>query len=160
MTQLLAIDASTTSTGLTILKIGCRCNGCTDKEFTIERISSIVPPKKMKKEQRIDMMVGKIEEIIIDYEIEIVAIENFAYGGFQTITMAQVCGIIQHYARLHGCTIHMIPPTTAKKQSCGHGDINKVALQEYLMDEYKVTFNNLDESDALAVGIACIEKYL
>jgi crossover junction endodeoxyribonuclease RuvC len=112
---------------------------------------------------RIFALGNKIEEILLDYKPEGVAIETLFFNkNIKTgIGVAQARGAIIFIAKKFGCSVFEFGPQEIKVATTGYGKSDKNAVIMMVKRLVKKVPENAldDEYDAIAVGITCLAHY-
>jgi crossover junction endodeoxyribonuclease RuvC len=149
-----SIDPSISCTALAILE-----NVEGEKFKVIDKVSlSLKSRYKERWKKKTDML--ELFEFYLDDkidEIEFFVIENYSYGSVgQLADLGELGGLLKHYLSKNGKSFDVMAPSSVKKLITGSGRASKEevrdALSTFVVGE--VEYNNLDESDAVAIGIS------
>lgn len=141
-TYVYALDLSLNSTGVCIFTN----DGEVVKTFTIDTHS------RKETKLKLEMIGNEFSHIVQKYPPSAVVIEQgFSLFNASTQAIFKVHGLIQYLFSAYEQIFY--PSSTVKKVVGGRGNITKEELKEIILKKYPhLTFNNLDESDAYAVG--------
>lgn len=144
MEYVYAFDLSLNSTGL--------CLFTNDGQFV--RIMTIDTHKEINTPKKLKLIGKKCLEVISEYPPKIIVMEEgFTRFNKSTQAIFRVHGLINYL--FSDYEQEYIPATTVKKIVGGKGNMSKTELQKIISWEYPdVKFENCDESDAFAVGLA------
>ena len=93
--------------------------------------------------------------------VDHVAIEGYSFGSpFGATALGELGGVIKLAIHQVGIPLHVIPPSTWKKQLCGKGNIHKDLIRIELFKRFGVEFASQDTLDAWAVAISFRRKLL
>jgi len=97
-----------------------------------------------------------------DVFCEHVAIEGYSYGSHNTNLPAigELGGVIKLAIYQAGIPMHVIPPSTWKKQLLGRGNLPKDMVRVEAFKRYGVEFASQDTLDAWAVAMCCRRQLL
>lgn len=152
-----AIDASISCTGIAVMK------QVESGKFMLVDKTSISTGKVRYADRfakKMDML--KLFKFFLDTRIQdysFFIFENYSYGGVGSIAdLGELNGMFKGYLAEHNKPFDVIAPSSIKKIVAGSGRASKKevkdALSEYIVNIDEITFNNLDESDACAIGVA------
>jgi Holliday junction resolvasome RuvABC endonuclease subunit len=145
----IGIDASTSRTGIAWVHTN-------PLEADIKlHTASIVPPKGMKDEKRLQYLYDKFTAILMPFSGELYAcIEEASLNSIgRQIPLAEVRGVLKLAASLYNVTLIGIAPKALKKFGTGYGGASK---EDMIRAAGKAgwTVNNGDEADAaIAAGV-------
>ena len=92
------------------------------------------------------------------HDIEFFIIENYSYGSVgQLADLGELGGLLKYHIYKSGKWFDVIAPTTVKKNVTGNGRASKKEVQDALecfLTTPDIKYNNFDESDSVAIGIA------
>lgn len=151
-----AIDPSIACTALTILQ---HVEG--DKFEVVDKVSLNTkgvkyPSRWAKKIAMYDMFRFWLNTRIED--ISFFVIENYSYGSAGHLAdLGELNGMFKYYIWKHDKAIDVIAPASVKKIITGDGRSKKdVVAKEVVkfISNTIINFNNTDESDSAAIGIA------
>lgn len=160
-----AIDASISCTAISLL----RCSEDDSRKFEIiDKVS--IKSGKVKFATRWDKKVAMYEMFArwLDSRVENIAFsvfENYSYGSPGHLAdLGELNGLYKKYLSDHSIPIDVIAPGMVKRIIADNGVAikSKVAkdVLKFLVDPDNANFNNFDESDSVAVGIAyCINMF-
>ena len=137
MTNILAVDASLTSTGI-----------CMSDMLPFR----LIPPKGVMGMPRLRWFKGEIHRLLQLHDIDLMIIEGYAFGAKgRVFTIGELGGVVKLVAWELGIDIMVTPPSTLKKFTTGLGNANKEAMLKAVHDNWGyLTFQN-DEADAYAL---------
>lgn len=156
----LSIDASTSCTGLSVLSMN------SDNKFTVHYKTSCISkniknaPSFSKIADMYSMFSYVMSDLILkNYNISFAVFEDYSFGSPGRISMlAELCGLFKHFLFLQKIPFDRIPPARVKLLVAGHGKASKddlaKSLHKYVSNIEEIKFNNYDESDSVAIGIA------
>lgn len=155
--QYCAVDISISNTGIAILE------SLPDDEFRLVDKTSLstgktkFPSRFEKKLAILELFEFYMKDKVED--LSFFVLENYSYGSKGSIAdLAELNGLIKRYIYKHSKPIDVIAPSTVKKQVAGSGRASKEevaeALKNYIVNLDDFKFNNTDETDACAIGIA------
>lgn len=138
--MILALDLSLRQTGYAIID--------NDK---IIKSSVIKSPINLRGVQRLDFILKEIIELLND--IEVVAIEDYAYSAYGSMTkLAELCGVIKYYLYKMEKPFLLISSTALKKFVIGKGNAPKAAMMPAIFKKYKIETKSTDEADAIGLA--------
>jgi len=148
--RIIGIDPSLRSTGYGIIEYQ-------DNEYIVHNHGTVCPESKLPLQDRIYFIKNRIEDLITDFSIEEVAIENlfFARNVKTAIILGQVRGAILVAVAKCKLPLYEYSPLEIKKAVTGYGQADKNQVQEMIrillrLPEEKLGF---DASDALAAAV-------
>lgn len=141
--MILSLDASLSSTGY------CVMNQENEELVEIGKIST--SPKKQTEEERIFTIVSKIDEVIKQYNVTHVAIENqFLHKNPKTtMQLSRLRGALDYVIMANGCSIEHIQPSSVRKLIMDNGNADKEEVARFIQDKYK------DDSKVIDLGEFC-----
>lgn len=150
-----SIDPSISCTGITIIKM----DG--DKFEIIEKTSistgRAVYVDRWKKKLDMHAMFKQWLDPRVE-DISFFVFENYAYSAVGAIAdLAELNGLYKKYISDAGKETDVIAPATVKRIVGGNGRATKKEVADNIKNfvtNRNISFNNLDESDSAAVGIA------
>lgn len=155
MIKFCAIDPSISCTAISILTM----EG--DEYRLIEKTSLVLPGRYTDPwKKKVDMLAlfshwldGRIDDI------SFFVFENYSYGSPGKLAdLGELGGLLKNYITTKGKYFDVIPPKSVKLKISGNGNASKEKVRDevmkFLINRDEVVFNNLDESDSVAVGIA------
>lgn len=154
---ILAVDASISMTGMSILK------HVKDDTYEIIKVGSFGSTAKDYpiKWERKEYMGEQFRTFLDKYinRIEFCVFENYSYGSAGHLAdLGELNGLYKAHLFSNKIFIDSIPPATIKKVIAGKGRASKEevrdALEKYVSNYKDIKFKNLDESDSVATGIA------
>ena len=157
--RFLAIDPSISKTGIAIL----RCSG--DKKYEVEYLTSIstgtlkFPDKFAKKLAMCELFTFALQDRILD--VSFAVFENYSFGSNGHLAdLGEMNGLFKNFLSNHDMFFDVIPPSSVKKIVSGSGKASKKEVADATRGwlTHDIHYNNQDESDAVAVGIAYAEK--
>lgn len=160
-----AIDASITSTGISILSV-------TDENKFIlhDKTTLSVGTKKYndptKFNKKMDMYrLFKFYFDNLKYKVSFAVFENYSYrSNGQLADIGELGGLYKSYLHQNDISFDTIPPASVKLIVTGNGRAEKTevaeAIRKHVINIDNFTFNNYDETDSVAVGIAYSLKML
>jgi Holliday junction resolvasome RuvABC endonuclease subunit len=152
-----AVDPSISCTGLAILEE--RNEG----EFILIEKTSLITTK-VKYKDRWDKKVAALE--LFNYwltprieDISFFVFENYSYGSPGHLAdLGELNGMFRLFIHHYDKPVDYMAPSSIKKFVTGSGKATKREVQadlsKYILNFEDIKFNNLDESDAAAVGVA------
>lgn len=152
------IDLSVTNTGLAVVEyLG-------DSKFNLIDIKSITPNPRTKgfnkKLESLECFIFATESFSSIKDSKFFVLENYSFGSPGRLTdLAELAGLYKgHIIRGLGKSYDVIAPQTVKKIITGSGRADKNEVQEslknFVVNIENFTFNNYDESDAVAVAVS------
>ena len=154
--KFLSIDASITCTGLAILEL------TENKKFklidkTSIKIKTIYNDRFKKKLDMAELFKYWVD--LKSKDISFAVFENYSYGSSGHLAdLGELNGLFKNILYSHNIPVDVISPASVKKLVTGSGKATKEEVQSSLANHIinldSFTFNNLDESDAVGVGIA------
>ena len=152
------IDLSVTNTGLAVVDyLG-------DSKFNLIDIKSITPNPRTKgfnkKLESLECFIFATESFSSIKDSKFFVLENYSFGSPGRLTdLAELAGLYKgHIIRGLGKSYDVIAPQTVKKIITGSGRADKNEVQEslknFVVNIENFTFNNYDESDAVAVAVS------
>lgn len=152
------IDLSVTNTGLAVVEyLG-------DRKFNLIDIKSIAPNPRTKgfnkKLESLECFIFATESFSSIKDSKFFVLENYSFGSPGRLTdLAELAGLYKgHIIRGLGKSYDVIAPQTVKKIITGSGRADKNEVQEslknFVVNIESFTFNNYDESDAVAVAVS------
>ena len=152
------IDLSVTNTGLAVVEyLG-------DGKFNLIDIKSIAPNPRTKgfnkKLESLECFIFATESFSSIKDSKFFVLENYSFGSPGRLTdLAELAGLYKgHIIRGLGKSYDVIAPQTVKKIITGSGRADKNEVQEslknFVVNIENFTFNNYDESDAVAVAVS------
>lgn len=152
------IDLSVTNTGLAVVEyLG-------DRKFNLIDIKSIAPNPRTKgfnkKLESLECFIFATESFSSIKDSKFFVLENYSFGSPGRLTdLAELAGLYKgHIIRGLGKSYDVIAPQTVKKIITGSGRADKNEVQEslknFVVNIENFTFNNYDESDAVAVAVS------
>ncbi len=153
-----AIDPSIACTGVAIIRVEDYAN----KKFKILSKTSLLVPKSIKNRWDRKEAARELFEFWMKHQIDDVdfaIFENYSYGSVGHLAdLGEFGGMLKHYLWLNKKKFDMLAPSTIKKIVAGHGFAEKSAvadgIKKFITNITDISFNNFDETDAVAVGIA------
>ena len=154
-----AIDASISCTALSILK---RKDGKDNKFELIDKISLSTKNVKFPNRWEKKIAMFQLYEKWLSSRVDLISFfvfENYSYGSpGQLADLGELNGLYKKFISDHKKPMDVIAPTSVKKIIAGTGRASKLevaeAVLEYLESPDLIKFNNLDESDSVAIGIS------
>lgn len=156
-----AIDPSISCTAISII----RC--VEDRKYEIlNKTSLTVKPKTFKdrwdkKVKMLELFTFYLDNFI--HDISFCVFENYSYGSPGHLSdLGELNGLYKYYLTKHNKPFDTITPSEVKKIITGKGRAEKKEILESLPQflTTSVVFNNFDESDSAAVGIAYAIKMI
>lgn len=161
--KFLALDVSLSSTGLAILSMA------ENNKFILHAKNSI-QVKQKKGATRFDRKydIYQVFEYYVEQyakELKFAVFENYAYGATgQLIDLAELSALYKLVLAKNNIPFDVIPPKSSKLIITGYGDASKEevadALPRFIINYADFSFNTLDETDAIANGIAFALKMM
>jgi len=147
--RVLGIDPSIKSTGYGIIEYS-------QNTYSVLKYGVIRPSRSQLFHHKINQIKSSLEEIIVNFEPEEVAIENpfYAQNIKTAITLGQVRGAILVAIASHNCTLYEYSPLEIKKAVTGYGreDKNQVMMMVKTLLNLVNEKLETDASDALAAA--------
>ncbi len=145
---LMAVDLSLSNTGVAIF----------DLNENIVNISSISTDSKEEHPKRIRKIVDEILDLANKFKPMVIVLEKgFFRFAASSAALNRVQGAIMYV--LHNYDMVFYSPSTIKKAVSGKGNSSKEIVKESVLKKYPdLTLNNLDESDACAIGMTYFIK--
>lgn len=108
-------------------------------------------------ERRIGIIANAVENLILSYKPEVIAIERvFAQANLRSVMgVAQISGVVLYLAEKHGIPVHMHTPSEVKAAVTGSGRAAKAQMGEAvrLLLKLNEVPKPADSADALAIAI-------
>lgn len=140
-----------------IHKVGFGIVEKNDGSFNLVKSGFIKPPSSLSYKNKLSYIANKIEEIILKWKVNFIAIEEIYLAKNVQIALkiGQVIGIIESVAIRYNIDFDTIAPREIKKCLTGRGSAEKqqVKFMVETITGYN-NFKNTDESDAVAVAIS------
>jgi Holliday junction resolvasome RuvABC endonuclease subunit len=143
--KLIAIDLSTTSTGVAIFMNG---------EYYKSR--TIIPDKKLCVINRIYHIYRELKKVIDYPDMVVVEKALSLQNGDTTIKLAKLHGVLLSICMEQMVKLEEIDNKTVKSMIL-KGNSTKEQIKDYLEKFYKIKTQNTDESDAVSVGLVWIK---
>jgi crossover junction endodeoxyribonuclease RuvC len=91
--------------------------------------------------------------------------ENYSYGSVGHLAdLGELNGMFKKYISDNNKSFDVIAPSSVKKLVTGDGRASKETVRDVVMTKFinrnKIKFNNLDESDSAAIGVAYAIKMM
>jgi len=129
-----------------------------DNDAKLIHVTSIDTKSEKEHPKRLKIIADKLLELRKTYTPDLVLFEQgfYRYPG-STEAIYKVFGVVQYlFADIKQL---FYPPMTVKKAVLGRGNAPKEAVRDVITSFYSnMTFNNLDETDAAAVGLCHFHK--
>lgn len=166
----LALDQSTKVTGWALLEF-TKSGLIKLLHFGILNIHKGEDGTEFNRNERIAVLAGKVNKLILETKPDLIALETPFVGPNRATAMAlfSCFGALILIADQNKLPLYDVSPATAKTVILGSknwkGKDSKVRVKNALMKRFGVTFTSssdkvCDDSDAVAVGVAVIEKIL
>jgi crossover junction endodeoxyribonuclease RuvC len=147
--NVLGLDLSMTASGCVVLK---------DGHLEVKLLIKTKPTAEkthVKELERLMSIVSKIEDILSEREIAMVAIEGLSFGSRNSSALIQLSGLNYMVRKLlyeYKIPFVIVAPTTLKKYITGKGNGPKDVIMMNIYKKYGVTLtdNNLADGYALA----------
>lgn len=157
--RICAIDPSIRSTGIAILEVDTKVNS-----FKLIDRTSFINKKNFKNKWEKKEATRELLEFYLKDKIESIdffVFEDYSYASIGYLADAgELVGLFKHYIWGFNKPFDVIPPSTIKRIVAGSGKAQKedvaASLNKFISNIKDYTFNNLDETDAVAIGIAYI----
>ncbi len=157
MDKILALDLSLASTGYAVLKV-------VDHKVEVITVGHINNKKHSRKPHgfRLYQIFVSLKDVIEEHKPTLIVKEmGFSKGHKSTQALFKVAGVVDLLTHGKGfATIEEVAPLTVKAYVGGHGKASKEevekGLSKYLVEVPE--FQNDDESDSIAVGVAWLMK--
>jgi crossover junction endodeoxyribonuclease RuvC len=142
----MGIDPSLTGTGIAFLYAGRL------KTFRL------VPPAKMKGVERLDWLSREMDNTLVSYDPDCVAIEAYSFGSRNSHAHAlgDAGGAFRLALYRRAVPTIEVPPTSLKKFATGSGNAEKATVAKELYKRFGVDLANNDEVDAAGLALACM----
>lgn len=138
--MILALDLSLRQTGFAIID--------NNKIITSSIIKSPINSRGV---QRLDFILKQIIALLED--IEFVAIEDYAYSAYGSMTnLAELCGVVKYYLYKIEKPFLLLATTALKKFVMGKGNAPKEAMMISIYKKYKIKTKSTDEADAIGLA--------
>lgn len=162
--NILGLDASLSSTGYSIINY----------EENILTYGTINTTAKDDDFIRTYKIANKIKELIKEYKVDIVVLENSFFGKNPStgLKLSRLCGAIFYVCVECGVKIEMLAPTTTRKILLGDGKAKKEQVASYIrkniidIGEYSDKTNKTkgikktsDIYDSLCLAFSFLKKY-
>jgi len=137
-----AFDLALNRSGITIF----------DNDANVILITSVETKAEKTHPLKLKIIANYLLDLKKKYPPEKIILERGFYRfAASTQAIFKVFGVVQYLF----CEVPQIfyPPMTVKKVVGGKGNLKKDELREIIEKEYKISFENFDESDSYAVGI-------
>lgn len=148
--RILGIDPSVRSTGFGVIR-------CEPNHWELETFGVIKPPSHQSLHHKINQIKNQIEELIIKFHPEEVAIESLFYAqNIKTaITLGQARGAALIAVASHSCKLYEYSPLEIKKAITGYGQADKNQVKFMIQSLLHVQEDQIptDASDALAAAL-------
>lgn len=144
----LALDLSLSNSGVSVF----------NSDGYPEYIFSISTDSRAERGKRLRFIGDELQRITEEYDIVEVAIEKgFSRYNKSTQALYSVIGVALYI--LYEFPIFFYPSSTIKKQIAGKGNASKQSVQKEILRRYPdVEFEDLDQSDSVAVGVVHFMK--
>jgi Holliday junction resolvasome RuvABC endonuclease subunit len=137
MNIIMGIDQSLTGTGITVFK---------DGTYTFDLIST--SKTKDTKSPSIDYtlrlmsITESVEQIILKYGVELIAIENMSFGskGRTVFDLGGLSHLLRAMFIKHQIPFIVVPPTVLKKQFTGKGTAKKIDMINAVPKDIDIPF--------------------
>lgn len=153
--RVLGIDPSVQSTGFGIIEY-------LENDYSVICYGAIKPSRQKPLHHKINEIKNGIENLILTYKPEDVAIENpfYAQNIKTAITLGQVRGATLVAVASQNCTLAEYSPLEIKKGVTGYGQADKNQVKEMIKVLLKIQDDklNTDASDALAAAFCHINS--
>ncbi len=147
--RVLGIDPSIRSTGFGIIEYS-------NNTYSVLKYGVIRPSRTQLFHHKINQIKSSLEDIIVTFEPEEVAIENLFYAqNIKTaITLGQVRGATLVAIATHNCSLYEYSPLEIKKAVTGYGRADKNQVMMMVKTLLNIGDEKLetDASDALATA--------
>jgi crossover junction endodeoxyribonuclease RuvC len=154
--RVLAVDPGYDRAGIAIIE---KKDG---KEFLLFS-NCLITDKKKDLNERIFSLGGELENIIIKYKPDALAIETLFFNkNIKTgIGVAEARGVIIFLAKRYNCEVYEFGPQEIKVAITGYGNSDKAAVismvKRLVANAPEKALD--DEYDAIAVGVTCLAHY-
>lgn len=149
-----SIDPSISCTALAILE-----NVEDEKFVVIDKVSLSLKARYKERWKKKTDMLELFEFYLSDKidDISFFVFENYSYGSVgQLADLGELGGLFKLYISKNEKSFDVMAPSSVKKLVTGSGRASKEevrdALSNFVVNDVK--YNNLDESDAVAIGIS------
>lgn len=158
----LSIDPSISCTGVSVLSVS-------KDKYILHYKTSLIPdtPRKHDKTKFIKKnALGEIFDFCINYiqndldlKISFAVFEDYSYGSVGHLAhLGELNGIYKYILAKHKIEFDVIAPSSIKKIITGSGRAFKAdvaeKLKDFVLNYHEFSFNNYDETDSVAVGVA------
>lgn len=153
-----AIDPSITCTAISILSMN------TDGKFDVIDKTSLKVAAKFKDRWEKKLKVYELYKYYLNKHVEDISFfvfENYSYGSPGHLSdLGELNGLFKFYLSCNKKPFDTITPSEVKKIITGSGRADKKQILEALPQflSKSIVFNNFDESDSVAIGIAYAKK--
>lgn len=155
--KFLCVDASISCTGLSIIQ-----HEEGNKFKIISKTSLVIKTRYsdrfQKKKDMYDLFAYWLDNNDVE-NISFAIFENYSYGSSGHLAdLGELNGMYKYYLFNKKIPFATIPPASVKKIVGGHGKASKeevaANLKNFITNIDEITFNNTDESDSVAIGVA------
>lgn len=160
---ILCLDLSLSSTGYSII----------DDDYNLLTYGTIqTKAKEYKEEERLHIIGVAINEIIKEYNVTDLCIENsFKSVNIKTTQqLAKLQGISCYIGVDNGVKINIITPSSARKMVLGNGKATKIEVAKYIRDNYwdigefsdketRTIKKTSDIFDSMLLGLCYLKKH-
>ena len=146
--KLLSLDLSLSNSGVSVF----------NSDGYPEYITSISTDSKMDRNKRLKFFGDELNKIMERYSISEVSIEKgFSRYNKSTQAIYQIQGVALYI--LNSLPIYFYESSSVKKIITDRGNSGKQEVQENILKRYpNIKFDDLDQSDSVAVGIVHLIK--
>lgn len=148
---IMGVDPGLTRCGVGVIREGARRS----VEFVF--VDTVKASLDLPLQQRIWFVGNAIEELILQYKPDVIALERvFAQANLRSVMgVAQISGVVLFLAQKHGISIHMHTPSEVKAAVTGSGRAAKAQIGEAVRRLLKLPEvpRPADSADALAIAI-------
>lgn len=153
--RVLGIDPSVRATGYAVIEFS-------DNQYTVLRYGVIKPSRRKDFHHKINDIRNRIEEIILNFKPEDIAIENpfYARNIKTAITLGQVRGAVLVAVASQDCSLFEYSPLEIKKAVTGYGLADKNQVMHMIKILLHIEDDSLssDASDALAAAFCHVNS--
>lgn len=120
---------------------------------------------KLKGEARNQAILDRLAEIIEEHKPEEACLEGYAINSRRlggNIPLIELGGLSKYLLHLYGVPRTIVSPTALKLFATGHGDADKQAIMDMLLEQRGIKVVNDNEADAInaALFLACLKAKL
>ena len=151
--KILGIDPGTIKVGYGVIDVS------TTKKLQLVAAGTITPCSKDVPYKRLGFILQKIEEIIINFKPDVIALEKSFFGKNvkSLISLGEARGIVLALAGKYNTEFAEFSPLSIKQSVVGSGSADKERVQKMVKMILNINsdIKYFDESDALAIALCC-----